>query len=114
MLLATEAEKREVMNFDNQEQAQNNANVVSLFGRTNDEGIMIDPLAELLDEAQLEDFMLEEIEEHAPVMEARKVVTEDQFPDQSLFVLEEQLQKLKTNLGRIRFYLGDMDDLLVK
>src|SRR5690606_2750345 len=99
----------------NQEHAQNYANVVSLFGRTNEEGIVTDPLAELLDEAHLEDCMLEEEEnEEHPSVQVRKVVTEDQFTDQSLFILEEQLQNLKSNLGRIRFYLGDMDDLLVK
>ena len=102
------------MNLNDQEQAENLSNVVSLFGRTNDEGIVSDPLAELLNEANLEDFMLDEEEANEPILAARKVVDENQFPDQSIYVLEEQLSKLKSNLNRIRFYLGDMDDLLIR
>lgn len=102
------------MNLNDQEQAENLSNVVSLFGRTNDEGLVSDPLAELLNEANLEDFMLDEEEASEPILAARKVVDENQFPDQSIYVLEEQLSKLKNNLNRIRFYLGDMDDLLIR
>ena len=82
-------------------------NVLSLFGSV--QADMPDPLQELLKEAELEAWDADE----APVVKASGlVVTESQFPDQSIYVLEKQLKQLNDSLGRLKFYLGDLDDLL--
>lgn len=87
-------------------------NVVSLFGRSAEMSMMMDPIQELIKESKLEDFDLE-IEVEAPVAAApRKLVGKEQFPDQAMFTLEEQLERLKSNLNRIKFYLNDIEDLL--
>lgn len=87
-------------------------NVVSLFGRSSEMQVMMDPIQDLINEAKLEDFDLE-IEIEQPLSAGpRKVVDANQFPDQSMFTLEEQLEKLRSNLNRIKFYLGDLEDLL--
>lgn len=62
---------------------------------------------DLLAEAQVEDEVLTK----AHVRNA-KVVNEDQFPDQSMFTLEEQLQNLRSTLNRIKFYASEMEDLI--
>jgi hypothetical protein len=80
-------------------------NVVPLFGELE---ISSDPLQDLLNEAMEEsDEMIEET-----ISVPRLLVREDQSLEQSLYVLEEQLSQLKRSLGRIKFYLGDLDDLL--
>jgi hypothetical protein len=82
-------------------------NVLSLFSLNQSE--LPDPLQELLNEAEVEAWE----DEEKPVMQAsRTLVTEAQFPDQSMFTLEQQLAKLTTSLGRLKFYLTDLDDLL--
>ena len=89
-------------------------NVVSLFNRSMETvEIENDPMKVLLQEGELsldEDFEL--LGAKTQKDENRKVVQQDQFPDQSIYILDEQLKKLRTSLNRIRFYLGDMDDLL--
>lgn len=104
------------MNVTGREQVEaDTVNVVSLFGRTAEmASTMMDPIQELIKEAKMEDFDLEiEIEEEkSVVMAPRKVVDQNQFPDQSMFTLQEQLSNLKSSLNRIKFYLGDVEDLL--
>src|SRR5665648_250733 len=96
------------MNLSGQEQLEtDNVNVVSLFGRMKQEVIISDPLSDLIKESEIED-----IAELTVEMKPRKVVNENQFPDQSIYVLVEQLSNLRTSLNRIKFYLGDLDDLL--
>lgn len=87
-------------------------NVVSLFGRSIGSGIISDPMTDLIQEGEMEDFDLESDEEVKIEMAPRKTVDMNQFPDQSMFVLEEQLASLRSNLNRIKFYLGDLEDLL--
>lgn len=100
------------MNLSGIEQVEQNAvNVVSLFGNLNQDVVLNDPMTDLLDEGMLSDNE-EEVEEIK--LTPRKIVTENQFPDQSIFVLEEQLTSLKSSLNRIKFYLGDVDDLLLR
>lgn len=82
-------------------------NVVSLFGNLNQEVIQNDPLTDLIKESEIEDIVLEPVN-----VKPRKVVSENHFPDQSLFILEEQLANLKSNLSRMKFYLGELDDIL--
>ncbi|MBA2404113.1 MAG: hypothetical protein H0V66_05030 [Bdellovibrionales bacterium] len=83
-----------------------NTNVIALFSSVQVE--MPDPLQELLKEAELEAWAVE-----TPVIKASRIlVTENQFPDQSIFTLEQQLAGLVQNLGRLKFYLSDLDDLL--
>ena len=89
-------------------------NVVSLFGRNPaiEEEILNDPMADLIREGEIEDFDLELDLEVKTEAAPRKIVDMNQFPDQSMFVLEEQLASLRSNLNRIKFYLGDLEDLL--
>ena len=87
-------------------------NVVSLFGGQaliQDEFIA-DPLESLLEEAMIEDDLMDE--EDVLATAPRKIVSEDQFPDQSMYILSEQLKSLRTNLKRINFYLDDVEDLI--
>lgn len=103
------------MNVTGREQVEaDTVNVVSLFGRTAEmASTMMDPIQELIKEAKMEDFDLEiEIEEELVMKAPRKVVEQNQFPDQSMFTLQEQLSNLKSSLNRIKFYLGDVEDLL--
>lgn len=96
------------MNVNGREQAEvNKLNVVSLFKETNEELIMNDPLTELLNEAGEN----EELLERAQVRTSR-VVDENAFPDQSMYILEEQLSNLRRSLNRIKFYMGELDDLV--
>lgn len=84
-------------------------NVVSLFGNNHQASPVVfdDPLENLIKEAMIEDVVLT-----AKEVKVRKVVTENQFADQSMYTLEEQLSNLRLNLNRIKYYLGDIDDLL--
>lgn len=83
-------------------------NVLPLF-ETVEVVLIADPLEELLAEAYTPD----DAEEDEVVVERRRdLVLESHFPDQSMYVLDKQLQVLKDSLNRIKFYLGDIDDLL--
>ena len=82
-------------------------NVVSLFGSTNEDVILNDPLTDLIKESEIEDALLS-----PDTIHSKRIVNEDLFPDQSLFILEEQLGSLRTKLNRIKFYLGELDDIL--
>lgn len=82
--------------------------VVPLFGGVQEENIP-DPLETLIQETEI--LLTEErklVERNLPL------VTESQFPDQSMFTLDQQLEMLKESVGRIKFYLLDLDDLLPK
>ncbi len=84
-------------------------NVVPLFGGGLMEESIPDPLETLLMETEailVEEKKLEQSD--------RLMVSESQFPDQSMFTLDQQLSQLKENLGRMKFYLLDLDDLLPK
>jgi hypothetical protein len=87
------------------------ANVLSLFGGL--EAELNDPLMDLIQEGNQLDQDLDLELDETPVTQSKRVlVTENQFPDQSLHILDQQLVELKMNLGRLKFYLGDLDDLL--
>ena len=80
-------------------------NVLALFSQMNEEILIQDSLETLLEEAQIQNT--------EPLKTSvRVVVQENQFPEQSLFTLEEQLKNLKSNMNRIKFYLGELDDIL--
>lgn len=81
-------------------------NVLSLFGGAPQD--RRDPLRELLNEAVAEAF--EEIT--LPTERVPKMVTQEHFPDQSMYLLDQQLKDLEENLRRMKFYLSDLDDLL--
>ncbi len=83
-------------------------NVVSLFGGLQEENIP-DPLETLLQET--EQIIKEEIQLEQT---NRLMVSETQFPDQSMFTLDLQLGALKDSINRMKFYLLDLDDLLPK
>lgn len=96
------------MNVNELEQVEvNKLNVVSLFKEASKSITVTDPLMDLLTEAHVED----EIVTKAHVRIA-KVVNENQYPDQSMFILEEQLHKLRSTLNRIKFYAEEMEDLI--
>lgn len=97
------------MNLNRREPAQvEDVNVVSLFGNfSQSESILNDPLRDLIEEAQIEDEVLLE-EEVSP----RKLVTMNQFPEDSMFILEDQLSNLKSSLNRMKFLLGELEDIL--
>ncbi len=83
-------------------------NVVSLFGGIQEEYIP-DPLEALLQET--EEILVEEMKLDT---RNRLIVSETQFPDQSMFTLDQQLSALKDSISRMKFYLLDLDDLLPK
>ena len=85
-------------------------NVVSLFN--SQETFTADPLAEMLKEGECGQNEMDA----APELqnERRKLVREDHFPEQGLFILDQQLEALNERLSRIKFYLSDLDDILPK
>ena len=97
------------MNFNSREQVEmDTGKVISLFGNMSPEIIFRDPISELIKEALIDgEAPIDEI-----IAKPRKIVNENQFPDQSIYILREQLTNLGTSLNRIKFYLGDVDDLL--
>lgn len=82
------------------------SNVVHLFSSVKVE--LPDPLQELLMEGEM-DWDLEE----KPVSQAKRIlVSLEQFPDQSIYTLDQQLASLNQSLSRLKFYMSDLDDLL--
>jgi len=82
-------------------------NVLSLFGVP-----MVslrDPLCELLIEAQSEAFSSDM---SVPGPRATKLVSEDFYPEQSMYILDLQMAELRESVKRIKFYMGDLEDLL--
>jgi hypothetical protein len=57
--------------------------------------------------AQIEDEVLTPSEVRVSLR-----VNENQFPDQSLYILDEQLSQLRTKINRIKFYLGELDEII--
>lgn len=88
---------------------ENEMKVVPLFGKLQEENIP-DPLETLLQETE-ELLVVEEIKLE---LSHRLMVSETQFPDQAMFTLDQQLSHLKESIGRMKFYLLDLDDLLPK
>ncbi len=80
-------------------------NVLALFSEI---VIPVTTGSNITEEEDAEFLMQEEVIGAKP----RRVVSENQFPDQSLFILDAQLSGLKESLSRIKFYLGDVDDLI--
>lgn len=96
------------MNLSGRDQVKaDTVNVVQLFGRMNPEIMTHDPLSELIKEGELLDELVV-----ASEVKPRKIVSENQFPDQSIYILEEQLSGLRSSFNRIKFYLGDLEDLI--
>lgn len=95
------------MNLSGNSQMNEKANVVALFSHVQVESP--DPLQELLNEAEIEAW---EAEESVMAKADRVLVSAEQFPDQSLFILDKQLASLKESMSRLKFYLSDLDDLL--
>lgn len=82
--------------------------VLSLFEHINQDLILEqDPLTKLLEDAQAPEEKMTSREVHA-----RRIVAENLFPDQSLFILEEQLGELRSRLRRLKFYLDEVNDLI--
>lgn len=98
------------MNVNGKMPEAQTVNVLQLFGRMGQDSVIIpDPLTEILKAHELEAMA----EEMTPVKaERRRIVREDEFPEQGLYILDQQLSTLKDSLSRIKFYLSDLDDLL--
>jgi len=98
--------ERANMNVAGNSEMMEKTNILPLF--LSMEATVSDPIQELLIEAEAEAWECEAL----VVNEERLLVTENQFPDQSLFILEQQLENLNQSMGRLRFYLSDLSDLL--
>jgi hypothetical protein len=84
------------------------ANVVPLFAK-----IQINHEVEVQETSAAMDWDLDvDLKDETIVAAPRITVRENQFPDQSMFVLNDQILKLKENIDRLKFYLNDVDDLL--
>ena len=83
-----------------------NVKVISLFKKMDTIESTLDPIAKLIEEMGVEEASETKVEMK------RNVVTENHFPDQSLFILDEQMKSLKKRLNRMKFYIGELDDLL--
>lgn len=96
------------MSLNEREQVEvSTLNVVSLFKKSVSEEIIHDPLEVLMEESQIEDEVLMPSE-----VRISFTVNENQFPDQSLYILDEQLSQLRTKINRIKFYLGELDEII--
>lgn len=96
------------MSFEGREEVEM-TNVVPLFSTHPAE--FKDILQELSDEASIwSDEAEEEITFEAD--SKRLIVSENQFPDQSMYILDQQIMGLKERLAKLKFYLSDLDDLL--
>jgi hypothetical protein len=81
-------------------------NVLPLFSSVE---IHADPLETLIAEGEME-WSYEELNQYS--VKKRHLVQASQFPDQSMYVLDQQILSLKDSLERLKFYLSDLDDLL--
>ena len=91
------------MNLIETAELNQDMNILSLFNRTFEETVNEDSS---VDEEVIEEVMSPN---EAP---KRLLVSESMLPEQSLYVLEEQLKNLRSNLNRIKFYMGDINDLI--
>ena len=96
------------MNLSGTEMELGSENIISLFGRINTPDLKKEPV---FAEEELV-TVLEDEEIIPPQMRVSKVVNENQFPDQSIYVLEDQLKSLKSSLNRLKFYMRELDDIL--
>ena len=95
------------MNLENKPEAAEVENVVPLFSNM-EVTLPIDALSELIAEG----LPITEVEESCMEETSRMLVRENQFPDQSMYVLDQQIAGLRERLDRLKFYLADLDDLL--
>lgn len=95
--------EKERMNLIEKTETLQDLNILSLFNKT---------VQDSLDQVGEENEELStDISELKNALNFPRV-NETMFPDQSLFVLEKQLKALKSNLSRIKFYMGDINDLI--
>jgi hypothetical protein len=104
--------KRKDMNYGENAQLKNESgNVIALFGNTNSLNSQVvlkdDPLETLLKEAMIKDEV-----EMVATAKPRKVVSADLLPEQSMYVLQEQLNQLKRSMNRIKFYVDELRDIV--
>ena len=96
------------MNLSGTEMELGSENIISLFGRISTLDLKAE--AVVMDEEIV--TVSEDEEIPLPQIRVSKVVNENQFPDQSLYVLDEQLKSLKSSLSRLKFYMGELNDIL--
>ncbi|MGE3610234.1 MAG: hypothetical protein AB7I27_11645 [Bacteriovoracaceae bacterium] len=84
--------------------ADENENVIPLFHTE----MVNDPLQSLIDEME----RVDEVEASNEALGQRLLVTEKQFPDQSMYILDKQLEMISERIDRLKFYLNDLNDLL--
>ena len=95
------------MNVQNNSEAAEVKNVVPLFSN-----IEVNLLPDALSELIAEGLPTTMVEESSIQETSRMLVRENQFPDQSMYVLDQQISGLRERLDRLKFYLADLDDLL--
>ena len=92
------------MNVSENSETAATRNVLPLFSSVE----LPDPMTEILLEGRADDHLEAEA---APRLK-RSIVSENLFPDQSMYVLDQQVSNLRESLSRLKFYLSDLDDLL--
>ena len=65
-----------------------------------------------LHDAATQDQIDSKHDENLSSQARRVLVSCEQFPDQSIYTLEQQLLSLNQSMARLKFYLSDLDDLL--
>lgn len=100
------------MNIENDNDLIKNGaqNVLSFFtNKSQIEAIVPFNQEDLINEDELNEVL---VGPELKVNQKRKIVSENQFPDQSIYILSEQIMELRTKLKRIKFYLDDFDDVI--
>jgi hypothetical protein len=106
--------RKERMSRSDQNQFVEDAEkVVPLFRRQEDHL----PISSIDNEAFLLDSneeFVDEKEDNLALQEAQvsRLVSEGHFPDQSMYILDEQLEQLKSSFNRLKFYLSELEDIL--
>jgi hypothetical protein len=104
--------KKVNMNVNGNSEQTLEANVIPLFAKIElQDEIMSDPLQDLIAEGMM-DWTHHLNEQLTKPRAERLLVSANNFPDQSIFVLEQQMTNLKERMERLRFFLNDLDDLL--
>jgi len=96
------------MNKSDQNQSADSEKVLPLFRRLADH-LLLEKEGAPLD---LSDDVIEVIDFEDQELKASNLVTPDHFPDQSMYLIDDQIELLKTSLNRLKFYLSELEDII--
>jgi hypothetical protein len=103
--------KKVTMNVYGNSEVPAEGNVIPLFAKMDREMEYIsDPLQDLIAEGMI-DWSLN-LSEKLQKPPERLLLSENGFPDQSVFILDQQMKNLREKMERLKFFLNDLDDLL--